>query len=271
MVLDKRSSSQEPDNLDLRSTFETAAKHLALKDKQGLRYATKLLDVSGVSSSLRNTYIREASRLLEQSSVTFAHSLCVTGLCLDFVDYDNGDVGTKQALGGAILHDIGKLGLEHRIRSRKANLKLGDDDLLRTHSYIGAGMLSEFPMPAYLSGSHHILPNNTGYGVLIALPDNMLFVAQQARLVLSVYDFIDAMEHGDGNSMTAPKFDRNDKQTVIRTMSDLFFTPIGGAIVEKNLFIERAVEFYWRHHPLDSEYKHLMDTILGDISNRKRE
>lgn len=245
------------------SAFEIAIRNLQSKHVQGLEYLTGILQLADVKSPSREAYYNLGKYLLEGSSNTFVHGICVTGLCLDFVDYDNGDRELKQTLGGVILHDIGKLGLDYDLRSRKTKLHKDQLASIYEHPKRGADMLlPELLLPAYIAGKHHILPNGKGYGVDIEILDSMRLIADEALKFVRIFDFLDSMEFGKGKSINIAQYDSTDKQAVIRAMSNHFYTPKSGAKIEYDPLIEKAVDFYWRHRPRDEDYAKLMDAIL---------
>jgi putative two-component system response regulator len=95
----------------------------------------------------------------------------------------------------APMHDIGKIGIPDAILRKPGKLTAGEFEVMKTHTLIGAQMLSGSASPILqmaeqIARSHHEHWDGTGY------PDGLAGTAipESARIV-AVVDFYDAMTH----------------------------------------------------------------------------
>ncbi len=117
---------------------------------------------------------------------TFGHSARVAAISMEIADAMGLTARDREALRrGALLHDIGKIGVEDRVLRKPGPLSDAEADDMREHPRIGYDMLKglqflEPSLPGVLS--HHERWDGTGYpaglaGTAIPLPVRILAVA----------------------------------------------------------------------------------------------
>jgi putative nucleotidyltransferase with HDIG domain len=92
---------------------------------------------------------------------------------------------------GALLHDIGKIGVPGKVLNKPGKLDIDEFDMIKQHPVIGAGIVSsvEFYRPVVpIIRQHHEALDGSGY------PDSItgLEICEEARL-LAVADVYDAL------------------------------------------------------------------------------
>jgi putative nucleotidyltransferase with HDIG domain len=117
---------------------------------------------------------------------TFGHSARVAAVSLEIADAMQLPIAEREALRrGALLHDIGKIGVEDRVLRKPGALTAWERDAMREHSRIGYEMLKglRFLRPS-LPGvlHHHERWDGNGYpkglsGTAIPMPVRILAVA----------------------------------------------------------------------------------------------
>jgi putative nucleotidyltransferase with HDIG domain len=123
---------------------------------------------------------------------TRGHSARVTRYSLALATKLNLDESAfKELEQAAILHDIGKIGIDDSLLHKVDELSLNDIDRLRQHPLIGMHILGPIHFMAHVReiiGQHHERFDGTGYPLGIS-GDKLLLEAK----ILSVTDSFDAM------------------------------------------------------------------------------
>jgi HD-GYP domain-containing protein (c-di-GMP phosphodiesterase class II) len=112
-------------------------------------------------------------------SVLIARSMGVPPAMVERIEY------------AALLHDLGKVGVSHRVLGKEAALTAAEYDEIKRHPGIGAHILSDVPYLADLVpviAAHHERLDGSGYGQGLVGSE----IPFEAR-ILSVADAYDAM------------------------------------------------------------------------------
>ncbi len=148
----------EKENLEYKITLE----NMVVKRTEQLEIANKKLEANMIKTMLAMVNALEAS-----DKYTRGHSERVTALSLMIgkkMNLDFRDLRNLQM--GAVLHDIGKIGIYHNILNKPT--KLDDDELnaIRQHPQIGYDIIKpiEFHQSVFdIVLQHHEFINGTGY------------------------------------------------------------------------------------------------------------
>ncbi|HEX9097272.1 MAG TPA: HD domain-containing phosphohydrolase [Candidatus Dormibacteraeota bacterium] len=142
------------------------------------------------TAALEETYFASMETLARaidaRDSSTFGHSARVAAISMEIADAMRLTGRDREALRrGALLHDIGKIGVEDRVLRKPGPLSEAETDDMREHPRIGYDMLKglrflEPSLPGVLS--HHERWDGAGYpmglaGTSIPLPVRILAVA----------------------------------------------------------------------------------------------
>lgn len=137
--------------------------------------------------------IKEANEELETHSI----NCCI--LSLTFARHLGFDKSKTIELGiAALLHDIGETQIPNDILKRRGNLSAEEQQILQSHTTIGASMLSEvngIPHSAIsVAQHHHERANESGYPDKLSLDNIGLFTK-----IISVIDVYDTLTTGTGS------------------------------------------------------------------------
>ncbi len=151
---------------------------------------------AGLYEEQQDTYLNTVQALVSaieaSDPYTRGHSERVTRYSLDLATKLNLDESAfKELEQAAILHDIGKIGIDDSLLHKVDELSLNDIDRLHQHPLIGMHILGPIHFMAHVReiiGQHHERFDGTGYPLGIS-GDKLLLEAK----ILSVTDSFDAM------------------------------------------------------------------------------
>jgi putative nucleotidyltransferase with HDIG domain len=127
----------------------------------------------------KDVYTKGHSLRVAEYSVLIAGSLGMPPATVERIEY------------AALLHDLGKVGVSHRVLGKQAALTAAEYDEIKRHPGIGAHILSDVPYLADLVpliAAHHERLDGSGYGQGLTEAE----IPFEAR-ILSVADAYDAM------------------------------------------------------------------------------
>jgi putative nucleotidyltransferase with HDIG domain len=127
----------------------------------------------------KDVYTKGHSLRVAEYAVLIAGSLGVPPATIERIEY------------AALLHDLGKVGVSHRVLDKESSLSVAEYDEVKRHPDIGAHILSDVPHLADivpLIAAHHERLDGSGYGHGLA-GDAIPFEAR----ILAVADAYDAM------------------------------------------------------------------------------
>jgi putative nucleotidyltransferase with HDIG domain len=155
---------------------------------------------------------------------TYGHSARVAAYSLEIADELGYPHEKREGLRrAALLHDIGKIGVEDRILRKAGALNYAEAKAMREHPVIGHQMLKDVPfLQASLSGirHHHEQWDGSGYpdtlaGELIPLQVRILSVADVFDALTSDRPYRDAMSIGDAMELITQQSGRQFDPRVV--------------------------------------------------------
>jgi putative nucleotidyltransferase with HDIG domain len=155
---------------------------------------------------------------------TYGHSARVAAYSMEIADQLGYPQDKREALRrAALLHDIGKIGIEDHILRKAGALNYAEAKNMREHPVIGHQMLKDVPfLHASLSGirHHHERWDGTGYpdtlaGELIPLQVRILSVADVFDALTSDRPYRDAMSIGDAMDLITQESGRQFDPRVV--------------------------------------------------------
>jgi putative nucleotidyltransferase with HDIG domain len=127
----------------------------------------------------KDVYTKGHSLRVAEYAVLTAGALGVPPATIERIEY------------AALLHDLGKVGVSHRVLDKESSLSVAEYDEVKRHPDIGAHILSDVPYLADivpLIAAHHERLDGSGYGHGL-VGDKIPFEAR----ILAVADAYDAM------------------------------------------------------------------------------
>jgi putative nucleotidyltransferase with HDIG domain len=139
----------------------------------------------------KDVYTKGHSLRVAEYSVLIAGSLGMPPATVERIEY------------AALLHDLGKVGVSHRVLGKQAALTAAEYDEIKRHPGIGAHILSDVPYLADLVpliAAHHERLDGSGYGQGLAGAEipfeaRILSVADAYDAMTSIRPYRDAMPH----------------------------------------------------------------------------
>ncbi len=139
----------------------------------------------------KDVYTKGHSLRVAEYSVLIAGTLGLPPATVERIEY------------AALLHDLGKVGVSHRVLGKEAALTAAEYDEIKRHPGIGAHILSDVPYLADLVpliAAHHERLDGSGYGeglagAAIPFEARILSVADAYDAMTSVRPYRDAMPH----------------------------------------------------------------------------
>ena len=145
-----------------------------------------------IEETYYNTLVMLARIVEARDSYSAGHLERVFSYMQMFADKLKVDEDEKKILlGGALLHDLGKVGIEDAILKKKSMLTIGEYEIMKQHSAIGENILKPLRSMSELSDMvrhHHEMYDGTGY------PDGLkgekIPFASRVLAVIDIYDAI---------------------------------------------------------------------------------
>jgi diguanylate cyclase (GGDEF)-like protein/putative nucleotidyltransferase with HDIG domain len=164
---------------------------------------------------------------------------------------------------GALLHDIGKLGIPDHILSKPGRLTAGEMEKMKTHAVIGAAILEKINFPydvVPMVRHHHETWNGKGYPD--GLRGNSIPITARILRVADSYDTMRGARH------YRPAVSRNEARGLLRAASGTEFDPKIVDVFLKNLSaFEEEIEAQGLSYESEIDERNPLHESSGDGSN----
>ncbi|HEV8591101.1 MAG TPA: diguanylate cyclase [Pyrinomonadaceae bacterium] len=161
---------------------------------------------------------------------------------------------------GALLHDIGKLGIPDHILSKPGRLTAGEMEKMKTHAVIGAAILEKIDFPydvVPMVRHHHETWNGKGYPD--GLRGNTIPITARILRVADSYDTMRGARH------YRPAVSRNEARGLLRAGSGTEFDPKIVDVFLKNLSaFEEEIEAQELSYEAEIEERNPLHESAGD-------
>jgi putative nucleotidyltransferase with HDIG domain len=156
----------------------------------------RTIELFAAKSKLEKSYLNTIHTMVNAMEVndiyTRGHSERVTAIAMRLGKLLGLNIDELRQLRiGALLHDLGKIGIISNVLNKEQRLTESEYDIIKQHPIIGAKIIDPIGLPDTISKiivQHHEWANGEGYPYGITLPD----IHPLARIV-SVADSFDAM------------------------------------------------------------------------------
>jgi putative nucleotidyltransferase with HDIG domain len=156
----------------------------------------RTIELFAAKSKLEKSYLNTIHTMVNAMEVndiyTRGHSERVTGIAMRLGKLLGLDIDELRQLRiGALLHDLGKIGILSNVLNKEQQLTESEYDIIKQHPIIGAKIIDPIGLPETVSKiiiQHHEWANGKGYPYGIMLQD----IHHLSRIV-SVADSFDAM------------------------------------------------------------------------------